>query len=78
MQIINHLVIHVFIFVSKGGTILLGIPTIFDRAVQHLFKLVIKPITEVFFGTSWLAYLEYWWERGRGSKTICNMLKFID
>lgn len=25
----------------------LGIPTIFDRAVQSLFKLIIEPITEV-------------------------------
>jgi RNA-directed DNA polymerase len=33
---------------SKGKTRLLGIPTIFDRTVQSLFKLVTEPITEIY------------------------------
>nr|YP_009040961.1 ORF622 [Tetraphis pellucida]AIB08452.1 ORF622 [Tetraphis pellucida] len=39
---------HVSIFEPKGGERLLGIPTIFDRTVQHLFKLAIEPVTEPF------------------------------
>ena len=44
----SSLVRHVFIFESKGGKRLLGIPTIFDRTVQHLFELAIEPVTEAF------------------------------
>jgi RNA-directed DNA polymerase len=39
---------HVFIFEPKNGERLLRIPTIFDRTVQHLFKLAIEPVTEPF------------------------------
>ena len=42
------LVRHVFIFESKGGKRLLGIPTIFDKTVQHLFELAIELVTEAF------------------------------
>lgn len=38
----------VFIPGPEGGERLLGIPTIFDRTVQHLFKLAIEPVTEPF------------------------------
>ena len=39
---------HVSVSESKGSERLLGIPTIFDRTVQHLFKLAIEPVTEPF------------------------------
>ena len=39
---------HVFISEPKNGERLLRIPTIFDRTVQHLFKLAIEPVTEPF------------------------------
>ncbi len=39
---------HISIFKLRGGERLLKIPTIFDRTVQHLFKLAIEPVTEPF------------------------------
>jgi RNA-directed DNA polymerase len=39
---------HISIFKLKGGERLLKIPTIFDRTVQHLFKLTIEHVTKPF------------------------------
>lgn len=44
----SSLVRHVFIFESKGGKRLLGVPTKLDKTVQHLFESSVDPITKAF------------------------------
>lgn len=44
----SSLVRHVFIFESKGGKRLLGVPTEIDRTIQYLFELSIEHVTKAF------------------------------